>query len=77
MQGDLRKFISLLIGILKNRKERVILNSQSSSWAEINPGASKGSILCPLLFLHLFDNHQCNPKLFADDLSLFPTVNTL
>ena len=42
---------SLLIDFLRNRKQRVILNSQSSSWASINAGLSQGSILGPPLFL--------------------------
>ena len=40
--------------------------------------APQGSILSLLLFLiyinDLSDNLQCNPKLFADDTSLFSTV---
>ena len=70
--------LRLLTDFLKNRKQRVILNDQSSSWANINAGVPQGSILGPLLFLiyinDLSDNLQCNPKLFADDTSLFSTV---
>ena len=70
--------LSLLTDFLRNRKQRVILNGQSSSWANINAGVLQVSILGPLLFLiyinDLSDNLQCNPKLFADDTSLFSTV---
>ena len=69
---------SLLTDFLRNRKRRVILNGQSSSWTNINAGVPQGSILGLLLFLiyinDLSDNLQCNPKLFADDTSLFSTV---
>ena len=75
ISGDL---LSLLTGFLRNRKQRVILNSQSSFWANINNGVPQGSILGPFLVLiainDLFDNLQCNPKLFPDDTSLFSSV---
>ena len=70
--------LSLLTDFLRNRKQRVILNGQSSSWASINAGVPEGSILGPLLFLirinDLSDYVQCNPKLSADDTSLFSIV---
>ena len=70
--------LSLLTDFLRNRKQRVILNGQSSSWANINAGVLQGSILGPVLFLiyinDLSYNLQCNPKLFADDTWLFYTV---
>ena len=65
---------------LRNRKQSVILHGQSSSFSNINPGNLQCSKLGPLLFLKyindlsdIFDL-QCNPKLFADDTSLFSTV---
>ena len=70
--------LSLLTDFLRNRKQRVILNGQSSSWASINAGVPEGSILGPLLFLirinDLSDYVQCNLKLSADDTSLFSIV---
>ena len=70
--------LNLVTDFLRNRKQRVILNEQSSSWANINAGVPQGSTLGPLLFLiyinDLSHNLQCNPKLFADDTSLFTTV---
>ena len=75
--------LSLLTDFLRNRKQRVILNGQSSSWANIKASVPQGSILGPLLFLiyiyinDLSDNLQCNPKLFTDNTPLFSTVNVL
>ena len=71
--------LRLLTDFLKNRKQRVILNDQSSSWANINAGVPQGSILGLLLFLiyinDLSDNLHCNPNFFAaDDTSLFSTT---
>ena len=36
---------------LKNRKQRVVLNGQTSSWTNFLAGAHQGSILSPLFFL--------------------------
>ena len=70
--------LNLLTEFLRNRKQRVILNGQSSSLANINAFRPQGFILGLLLFLiyinDLSDNLQCNPKLFVDYRSLFSTV---
>ena len=54
---------------------------QHSSWSDVFAGAPQGSILGLLLFLiyinDLSDGLQCNPKLFADDTSLFETVHKI
>ena len=48
--------LSLLTDFLGNRKQRVILNGQSSPWANINAGVPQSSILGPFLFLiHIND----------------------
>ena len=75
------KLLCLLIDFLKNRQQRVVLNGQSSSWTKVNAGVPQGSILGPLLFLiyinDLPNGLQSNPKLFADDTSLFSTVQDI
>ena len=63
---------------LSNRKQRVVLNGQYSSWMGVQAGVSQGSIPRPLLFLiytnDLPDNLVSNPKLLANDTLLFFTV---
>ena len=75
------KLLCLLIDFLKNRQQKVVLNGQSSSWTKVNAGVPQGSILGPLLFLiyinDLPNGLQSNPKLFADDTSLFSTVEDI
>ena len=46
--GDL---LDTLTNFLKERKQRVVLNGQYSTWTNAEVGVSQGSILGPLLFL--------------------------
>ena len=73
------KLLSVLPDFLKDRKQRVVLNEQVSSWTGVNKGVPQGSILGPLLFLiyinDLADGLSPNAKLFADDTSLFSVIH--
>ena len=66
---------------LYQRKQRVVLNGQYSSWAAIEAGVPKGFILGPLFFQiytnDLSDELASNPKLFADDTSVFSMVENM
>ena len=70
--GDL---INIINDFLTNRKQRVVLNGQCSSWVDIRAGVPQGSILGPLLFLiyvnDLPNGLKSGCKLLADDASLF------
>ena len=72
--------LETLIDFLKDRKQRVVLNGQNSSWENVKAGVSQGS-LSPLLFLiyinDLSANLSTNVKLFADDTSLFSVVHDI
>ena len=73
--------LNIFEDFLRNRKQRVVLNGQASNWKNIHAGVPQGSILGPLLFLidinDLAENLSSNPKLFADDTSLFSVVRDL
>ena len=68
-------FYKVLKHFLTTRKQRVVLNGQSSSWNNVKAGVPQGSILGLLLFLiyinDLADGLSSNTKLFADDTSFF------
>ena len=71
--------INILEGSLSDKKQRVVLNGQCSSWPDILAGVLQGSILEPLLFLiyinDLSSDIKSKCKLFADDTSLFSEVH--
>ena len=75
ISGKLHK---LLHDFLVNRKQRVVLNGQVSSWSNVEAGVPQGSILGPLLFLIYINDLpkglSSNAKLFADDTSLFSVI---
>ena len=75
------KLLCLLIDFWKNRQQRVVFNDQFSSWTKVNAGVPQETILGPLLFLiyinDLPNGLQSNPKLFAEDTSLFSTVQDI
>ena len=72
------QLLSLLKDYLHNRKQRVVLSSQTSDWRKINSGVPKRSVLGPLLFLMLINDLPVEItsicKIFADDTSLFSKV---
>ena len=43
--------LNIFEDFLRNRKQRVVLNGQTSNWKNIHAGVSQGSLLGPLLFL--------------------------
>ena len=49
--GFTGKLLTLLTDFLSNRKQRIVLKGQHSSWADIKAGAPQDSILGPLLSL--------------------------
>ena len=68
-------FLKLIQSCLSNRYQRVVLNDQAPSWAEVKASAPQGSILGPLFFLIYInvssENIKSTVKLFPDDTSIF------
>ena len=68
-----------LTKLLKDRKQRIVLNGHYSSWTSVE--AVKDFILGPLLFLFyindLSDNLLANPKLVGDNSFLFSVFQDL
>ena len=71
-------FQELVERFLSNRYQRVVLNGQASSWADVKAGVPQGSILGPLFCLiyinDLSEKLKSTAKLFADDTSIFYVV---
>ena len=71
--------LNILPDFLRNRKQRVRLDGQFSSWTNVNAGVPQRYILGQLLFLiyinDLPDGLSSNAKLFADDTSLYSVVH--
>ena len=71
----------MLSDFIENTTLRVILNSIYSSWTKVEAGVPQSSILGLLLLLiyinDLSDNLASNPKLFADDTSLFSVIKNV
>ena len=64
---------------LLNRRQRVTIKNACSAWEPVKAGVPQGSVLGPLLFLihinDIVDDIESNMKLFADDVSLFITID--
>ena len=72
------KLLSWIEDFLFDRKQRVVLNGQSSSWTEVTSGIPQGSVLGPILFTiyinDLPDVIENMVKLFADDTKVSASV---
>ena len=76
--GVSESLLSWFQSYLSDRRQRVVLNGQTSDWAFVDAGVPQGSIFGPLLFL-IYINDIVNGinsaiRLFADDTSLYIIV---
>ena len=73
------KLLKWYIDYLDDRFQRVTMKGKSLEWGRIPAGVPQGSVLGPLLFLvyinDLPDAVDCPIKMFADDTSLYVTLD--
>ena len=79
--GIVGNLLNLLRDFLNERKQRLVLNGQFSTWKNVNAGVPQSSIRGPLLFLiyinDLKEGLSSNAKLFVDDTSFFSVVHDI
>ena len=75
IRGDVLGWIK---AFLNNRKQRVIVEGESSTWSMVMSGIPQGSVLGPMLFVvFINDLPQCISsfcKMFADDAKIYKGI---
>ena len=79
MHGVQGKTLSWIQSFLVGRTQSVVLEGGCSDEVPVSSGVPQGSILGPILFLlyinDLFNNVQSQVRLFADDTTVYLTIN--
>ena len=72
--------LTWITNFLVNRKQRVVIGGNHSSWVRVRSGVPQGSVLGPTLFLiyinDLLNNLNSKGKLFADDAKIYGRVRS-
>ena len=75
--GNTHRWITTFI---TQRKQRVVVEGDHSSWTHVRSGVPQRTVLGPLLFLlylnDLPDNIQSEMRLFADDCVVYREINS-
>ena len=70
-----------IINFLNKRQQRVILNNDTSDWADVISGIPQGSVLGPILFIIFINDLPKEVKsyinIFADDTKLFRAIQNI
>ena len=76
--GCCHELLNWFSSYLSNRRQRIVINGQTSECTYVLTGVPQGSILGPLLFLiyinDIVNELQASVRLFADDTSLYIIV---
>ena len=77
IEGEVLEWIR---DFLKGRRQRVMLNGNSSDWMDVSSGVPQGSVLGPVLFIiyinDMPDMLRKYCKMFADDAKLYSAIET-
>jgi hypothetical protein len=75
------KLLDWFTSYLSERKQRVVINGQNSTWKYINAGVPQGSILGPILFLiyinDIVTDIESGIFLFADDTCILQAITDI
>lgn len=75
------KFLSFFVDYLKDRSQRVVINTERSSLLNVNSGVPQGSILGPTIFILFLNDitdglsEGTNITMYADDTKLWRRIN--
>ena len=77
VRGNILEWIK---NFLLNRRQRVSIRGNTSSWLPVDSGVPQGSVLGPILFLFyindLVDGLECPVLLFADDAKIYKEIRS-
>ena len=72
------RLLNWIENFLKDRKQRVLLDGQTSNWSDVTSGIPQGSVLGPILFLIYINDLpevvKSFIRLFADDTKIYTTL---